>query len=75
MKAGDIIQNHQGRFAKIVSIKDSRFGITGWMLRKEDAKKDTRVMVFLNKYGLAAVQPAKAPKEAKPKGPKAPKAK
>ena len=70
MEKGDIIQNYQGRFAKIVEVKGSRFGLSAWVLKKEAAELETIAVVFLNSFGLEQVlkkeeKKAKAKKEEK----------
>ena len=77
MKAGDIIENYQGRFAKVIEIKESLFGISAFVLNRDLAADETAVDIFLNKFGLAQIMKeadAKAPKAAKPADAKAPKA-
>ena len=65
MKTGDIIENYQGRFAKIVEIKGSRFGLSAWVLKKEAAEIETVAVVFLNEFGLEQVLKPKAAKAEK----------
>ncbi len=68
MKPGDIIENYQGKFAKIVEIKGSRYGISAWVYKKEVAALETIAVVFLNSFGLKQVlkpEEAKAPKKEK----------
>lgn len=77
MKVGDIIESYQGKFAKIVEIKGTRFGISAWVYKKEVAELETVSVIFLNSFGLDQVlkkEDAKAPKAAKPADAKAPKA-
>jgi len=71
MKKGQIIQNTQGRFAKVVELSGSRFGLSAWVNKKEMAENETDVAVFLNSFGLSQVMKAEAPKkEAKKEAPK-----
>lgn len=65
MKAGDIIENYQGRFAKIVELKESLYGVSAWVLKKEDAQKETAVEIFLNEFGLSQVLKEVEKKKAK----------
>lgn len=77
MKPGDIIENYQGRFAKIIEVKESLYGVSAFVLKRELAEDEKVVDVFLNEFGLAQIlkEPeAKAPKAEKPKEAKAPKA-
>lgn len=75
MQPGDIIENYQGRFAKVIELKDSLFGISAFVLKRELAEDETAVDIYLNRFGLAQivkVEEAKAPKAEKPaKAPKA----
>ncbi len=77
MKAGDIVENYQGRFAKVIELKDSLIGVSAFVLKRELAEDETAVDIYLNKFGLSQimkVEEAKAPKADKPKDAKAPKA-
>lgn len=75
MKPGDIIENYQGRFAKVIEVRESLVGLSAFVLHRDKAEEETAVDVFLNEFGLAQimkVEEAKAPKAEKPaKAPKA----
>ena len=55
MKEGQVIENYQGRYAKIVSIQDGRYGLTAFMKNKSDAEKEVRVARHLNKFGMGQI--------------------
>ena len=55
VKEGQVIENYQGRFAKVVSTNGNRFALTAWVLKKEDAEKDEKVVRHLNAFGLSQV--------------------
>lgn len=55
IKEGQVIENYQGRFAKVVSVNEGRFGISAWVQKKEDADKDEKAVRFLNEFGLSQV--------------------
>jgi len=69
MKAGTIIENDQGKFAKVVSAEEGRYGVTAFVFKKEDAEKETVVARILNTFGLGQVmkEAKEAPKKAAPK--------
>ncbi|MEJ6011432.1 hypothetical protein [Novosphingobium aquae] len=70
MKAGDIIENYQGKFAKVIEIKGSRFGLSAWVYKKDVAALETVPVIYLNMFGLKQVlksEEAKAPKAKAPK--------
>lgn len=71
-KAGKVIQNSQGRFAKIIEVKGTRYGLSAWVNRSEQAENETVVVRYLNSFGLKQVLPEAAPKKDAPKGDKAP---
>lgn len=55
MKPGTIIEGVHGRFAKIVEVKGSRYGLSAWMIKRTAAEEETQVVTFLNGIGLAQV--------------------
>ena len=55
IKAGTIIENDQGKFAKVVSAEAGRYGITAFVFKKEDAQNETVVARYLNTFGLSQV--------------------
>lgn len=65
MKIGTIIENEQGRFAKVLEQSGTRFGLSAWVVKKEQAELETVVVRFLNSFGLAQVMKEK-PKAGKP---------
>lgn len=67
MKVGDIVENYQGKFAKIVEIKGTRFGLSAWVYKKEVAEVETLAVIFLNSFGLGQVLKPKEVKEKKEK--------
>ncbi|MFG6605274.1 hypothetical protein ACGYLM_01505 [Sulfitobacter sp. 1A10445] len=71
-----IIENDQGKFAKVVSAEAGRYGITAFVFKKEDAEKETVIARHLNTFGLSQVvkkreQAAPAAKKAAEKKPAA----
>lgn len=50
-EVGQIIKNSIGQFTKILSIKDNRYGLSGWSTLP-NAKKANVVTTFLNVFGL-----------------------
>lgn len=48
---GAIIENEQGQFAKVVSVRNGVYGLAGWATRKV-AENASIANVFLNGYGL-----------------------
>lgn len=50
-KVGDIVKNSFGQFTKILSIKDERYGLSGWTTLP-NAKKATVVNTFLNVFAM-----------------------
>lgn len=50
-KVGDIVKNSVGQFTKILSIKDERYGLSGWATLP-NAKKSTVVTTFLNVFAM-----------------------
>lgn len=71
MKSGDIIENYQGRFAKVIEVKESLIGLSAFVLKRELAEDETTVDVFLNEFGLAQILAEKEAKAPKAKAPKA----
>jgi hypothetical protein len=71
MKAGDIIENYQGRFAKIVEVKGSLYGVSAFVLNRDLAADETAVDVFLNEFGLSQIIKPKAEAKAKAEAEKA----
>lgn len=66
MKEGNIIENYQGKFAKVVSITDGRYGLTAFMKNKSDAENETLVVRHLNSFGMGQIlAPEKKAKEEK----------
>lgn len=50
-KVGQLLENSIRQFAKIVSVKNGIYGLTGWTDRRS-AEKSTVARVFVNVYGL-----------------------
>jgi hypothetical protein len=65
IKAGTIIENEQGYFAKIVSADDGRYGVSAFVLKKDRAEDETVAVRTLNEFGLSQIM--KAEKKAAPK--------
>ncbi len=67
--ASSIIENYQGRFAKVIEVKDSLVGVSAFVLKRENAEEETAVDIFLNEFGLAQIvkEEKKAPTEKKAK--------
>lgn len=53
IKPGMILESFQGRFAKVVSVKGTRFGLTAWFTKRVQAEEETRVVRFVNSFGLS----------------------
>ncbi|MGI1661376.1 hypothetical protein ACRDNQ_03960 [Palleronia sp. KMU-117] len=75
IKAGDVVESFQGRFAKVVGVTESGMVLlSAWHLKKVYAEDDTRAVTRLNAFGLSQVlkDGENAPEtDAKPKAPKA----
>ncbi len=69
IKAGTIIENDQGKFAKVVSAEEGRYGISAFVFKKGDAENETVAVRTLNNFGLSQVmkEEAKAEKKDAPK--------
>jgi hypothetical protein len=52
-KVGDVLVNDLGQFTKIISLKNGKYGLSGWSTRSS-AEKETTARQFLNIYGLKA---------------------
>lgn len=55
MKEGKIIKSTQGRFAKVISVKGNRFGLSAWVNKEKMAEDETVIVKFLNSFGMAQV--------------------
>lgn len=56
LKEGQIVENYQGKFAKVVSVgDDGRVGLTVWRQKKEHAEEETMPDRYLNSFGLSQV--------------------
>lgn len=57
MKAGDIIESYQGKFAKVVKVQEEGglYTLSAWVNTKEQAEGETVGMVALNAFGLSQV--------------------
>lgn len=55
LKPGTIIENYQGRFAKVVTTAGSRFGLTPFHSKRAQAEDDVRVVRFVNSFGLSQI--------------------
>lgn len=56
LKAGQIVENYQGKFAKVLNDEgNGRYALTAWVPKKEDAEKQTTAVHFLNTFGLSQV--------------------
>lgn len=51
-KVGDILENSIRQFAKVISIKNGIYGLSGWT-SKENAEKATVAYKYVNGYGLS----------------------
>lgn len=69
IKSGTIIENDQGKFAKVVSAEDGRFGISAFVFKKEDAERETVAARTLNTFGLSQVIKGEKAEKAAPKPP------
>ena len=66
-KQGDVIQNYQGRYAKVVTVKNNHYGLSAFVGKKDDAEKETVAVKFLNKFGMSQIAPDKGAKTEAPK--------
>lgn len=48
---GDIVVNDLRQFAKVITIKTGRYGLSGWTSR-DHAEEDTVAQIFLNINGM-----------------------
>jgi hypothetical protein len=56
IKEGQIVENYQGKFAKVIAIKDNGiYQLSAWVKTAEAAGAEDRVMVRLNAFGLSQV--------------------
>lgn len=51
VKVGNLLENSMRQFAKVISVKNGVYGISGWTTRVS-AEKATVVAKRINKYGL-----------------------
>lgn len=75
-KEGTVVENYQGRYAKVIEVTDSGMcWLSAWVPKKTDAEKETKRVHRLNQYGLAQVLKggADTPKEEKVEKTEAPK--
>ncbi len=54
-KVGDVLENSVRQFTKVVSIRNNRYGLSGWTDRG-NAEKATVAMIFLNINGMTGAQ-------------------
>lgn len=55
MKEGKIIKSSQGQYAKVISVKGNRYGISAWVRKEKMAEEETAVNKFLNSFGMSQV--------------------
>lgn len=55
VKAGDIVENSHGHFAKVITAEDGRYGISAFVPKKDRAEDETVIVRVLNEFGLGQV--------------------
>lgn len=56
VKEGQVVENFQGKFAKVIAIKDNGIvQLSAWVKTEAAAQAEDRVMVRLNAFGLSQV--------------------
>jgi hypothetical protein len=56
IKKGQVLENYQGRFARVLGIKDNGlYHLTVWHQKRENAEVDEKVAIRLNDFGLSQV--------------------
>jgi hypothetical protein len=70
IKAGTIIENDQGHFAKVVSAEEGRYGVSAFVSKKDKAEDETVAVRILNTFGLSQVMKAAPKKQAEKAAPK-----
>lgn len=53
IKAGDIVEGHDGKFAKVIKAERGRYSISAFVYKREDAEKETVDIRTLNSFGLS----------------------
>lgn len=54
-EVGQILKNSVGQYAKIISINDGRYGLSGWTTLRGATEAETTTLV-LNVYGIEACE-------------------
>lgn len=54
-KANDILESEQGKFAKVIKMKESLTYFSAWVKSKALAEKETVAVNRLNEFGLSQV--------------------
>ncbi len=57
MKAGDILENYQGAFAKVLKVQEEGglYTLSAWVRTREQAEMETVGVTTLNSFGLSQV--------------------
>lgn len=55
MKPGNIIENYQGQFAKVIRVKDGLTHFTAWVKTKALAEQEEVAVNRLNEFGMSQV--------------------
>lgn len=57
MKAGDILESIQGRFAQVIKVQEEGglYTLSAWVPTKEAAAVETVGVIALNRFGLSQV--------------------
>ncbi len=54
-QVGTILVNSVGQFTKIISFRNGRYGLSGWVASRTNAEKANVAFKYVNTSGLAAI--------------------